>query len=555
VNPSLRVLYKKDWRVTRNIERILQRESRFKVLFILLFGSGLWLGLFLLFLRGFTFLDTLGGVGFMVTRHLFAFFFFSLGLMLALSNVMTAYSTVFRSRETTDLLTRPYSARQIVTYKFIESCLLSSWAFFAIIVPFAGAYAWHESLPLLFSAWTLIFSIPFLVLYCGLGALVALAAVRWIPRGRTGLFILLLLALAAFVILYLRRAPPRAFDETTFIISRLVPGLQIASWPLAPNWWTAEGIMALTHGQYGRGALLWCVLAANALLVLLLVQETGAATFYTAYQRLTASGARARRRPVLLPWLDRALAALGGETRALVLKDVRTFLRDPIQWSQALIFFGLLGLYFASLRSFRYNLLPAEWRNIIVFLNVFSVTAVLCSLASRFVYPQLSIEGQGFWILGLSPVTMSRILLTKFALAFAATLSVSVGLMLLSTHMLQVQPLVQAMALAVAAAVALAVSGLATGLGAVFIDLKQSNPMAIVSSLGGTINLTLSLGFMLAAIFPFALLFHLFYRERITDAMLHRGLAWAALWLVAITLATTVLPLYAGYRSLRRRDY
>jgi hypothetical protein len=37
--------------------------------------------------------------------------------------------------------------------------------------------------------------------------------------------------------------------------------------------------------------------------------------------------------------------------------------------------------------------------------------------------------------------------------------------------------------------------------------------------------------------------------------MLHRGLAWAALWLVAITLATTVLPLYAGYRSLRRRDY
>jgi len=42
------------------------------------------------------------------------------------------------------------------------------------------------------------------------------------------------------------------------------------------------------------------------------------------------------------------------------------------------------------------------------------LSAVMCSVGARFVYPQLSLEGHGFWIVGMSPVTMGRVLFSKF---------------------------------------------------------------------------------------------------------------------------------------------
>jgi ABC-2 type transport system permease protein len=226
-----------------------------------------------------------------------------------------------------------------------------------------------------------------------------------------------------------------------------------------------------------------------------------------------------------------------------------------MQWSQALIFFGLLALYFSSIRSFHYNRLPPEWRNMIAFLNVFSVAAVQCSLASRFAYPQLSLEGQAFWMLGLAPTSTRRILLTKFCLAATAMVTVSLLLILLSTRMLRVAPQTRLVALAIMMAVSLAVAGLSTGLGAVFLDLKKSNPAAIVSGFGGTVNLVLSLLFMLAAILPFGAVFHLGFLGRLPPAAVPRALAWAFLWLAVITPVTAVVPLVIGRRAMQSRDY
>lgn len=540
----------------RNIGHILRRESRFKIGFILIFALGLVSGLFLIFLRGFHFLGSMGGTGFMIIRYLFSFFFFTLGIMLVLSSVVTAYSTIFRSREVPFMLTGPFTTRTMVTYKFFEACLLSSWAFFFIIIPFVLAYAWHEHYSPLFFLWTLIFSLPFLVLCSGLGAVVALLFVRWFPRPRWARYALIAGGIAALAWLYLRHHPEQALSSTSFILSRVVPGLQVAAMPMTPNWWAAEGIMALNRGQYLRGIMLWGVLASSALLAAIVVQAAGEATFAASWQKLIDTAGRVRRRVVMLPGASWIVGLVcGRQARGMVLKDIRAFLRDPMQWSQALIFFGLLGLYFASLRSFHYNFLPSEWRNFIVFLNIFSVASVLCSLASRFVFPQLSLEGHGFWIVGLAPVSKARILLTKFATALVAMLAVSMGLILLSSHMLQVELLLELVAVGIAGLIALAVCAMATGLGAVFMDLKQTNPMAIVSGFGGTVNLVLSLVYMFAVILPFGFVFHLFYHGKVTNYFLYRALGWAALWTLGLTLLAVVVPLYAGYRSLRDRDY
>ena len=60
---NILILLHKDWRCLVNLRHLMRDQSLFKVAFILFFAAGMLLGLFGLFLEGFWFLDTLGGIG------------------------------------------------------------------------------------------------------------------------------------------------------------------------------------------------------------------------------------------------------------------------------------------------------------------------------------------------------------------------------------------------------------------------------------------------------------------------------------------------------------
>lgn len=550
---ALAVLFKKDWHTIRSLNRMVGEQSKFKALFITAFALGLLAGLFLLFSEGFKFLDALGGVGLMMIRHLFTVFFFGLGLMLIISNIITSYTTIFRSREVPFLMIRPVTRGEIVVHKMTEAAVFSSWAFFLIIIPFVSAYAWHEGLPAIFVVWTFLFSIPFVILCAILGAIITLAAVRWIPNFRPAAWTIAAIIAVSWLVFVLTRPGPSE-DEVSFVLSRFVPGMRMASYPLLPNWWVAEGIMASARGEWARAFLFAGVLISNLLLAGLAAEAAGNAWFYRAWQRsLAARRGRSGRRA--FSWPQRGIRLLSSDAGAIILKDLRSLMRDPVQWTQGMLFFGLLGFYFFNLRHLHYHFLSPVWRNLIAFLNIFSLSAVMCSFCSRFVYPQLSLEGQSFWILGLSPTSMGRVLMIKFSSAFAGMLLISTALTSISMAMLEVEPGVRLTSLFMACAMSLALCGLATGLGAVFLDLKQRNPAAIISGFGGTLNLALSLIFMCLAILPFGALYHAYYSERIGTAAVRRGLVPASAWLFLITAAAVVLPLAAGRRSLSRRDY
>jgi ABC-2 type transport system permease protein len=179
----------------------------------------------------------------------------------------------------------------------------------------------------------------------------------------------------------------------------------------------------------------------------------------------------------------------------------------------------------------------------------------MCSLGSRFIYPQLSLEGQGFWVLGLAPTSVTRILMTKFVMAVIGMLIVSVGLTFLSAKMLNASWTTIAVAVVLACSISFAVCGLSVGLGAIFLDLNKRNPAAIVSGFGGTLNLVLGLAFLISAIFPFGIVFHLHLGHQLDLAHLHRGVFLSFLWLCVLTLVATIVPLWIGRNSLRKREF
>ncbi|MDO9542226.1 MAG: hypothetical protein Q7J98_07885, partial [Kiritimatiellia bacterium] len=179
----------------------------------------------------------------------------------------------------------------------------------------------------------------------------------------------------------------------------------------------------------------------------------------------------------------------------------------------------------------------------------------MCSFCSRFVFPQISLEGHSFWIIWLSPTGMGRVLKIKFMLAVFMMLIISGTLMTVSALMLSVPPYVLLITIMVAVAVSFALCGLALGLGAVFMDREQTNPVAIISGFGGTFNLVLSLIYIMVAIIPFGFICHEYILGNISRFLFVAGIAAASMWLVILTALTASLPLIAGRRSLISREY
>ena len=80
------------------------------------------------------------------------------------------------------------------------------------------------------------------------------------------------------------------------------------------------------------------------------------------------------------------------DTRALIVKDIRTFWRDATQWGQSLILLGLLIASIVHLRHFSHRLTSDFWIDLTSYLNLGACALNLATLTTRFVFPQISLE-------------------------------------------------------------------------------------------------------------------------------------------------------------------
>ena len=97
---------------------------------------------------------------------------------------------------------------------------------------------------------------------------------------------------------------------------------------------------------------------------------------------------------------SRAIRWISRPSQALLSKDIKLFLRDPVQTLQFLVFFGFLGVYFLNIAKI-HAIDIALWKNLLSFLNMFAICAIMVSLGLRFLFPLISLEGRAFWVTGL----------------------------------------------------------------------------------------------------------------------------------------------------------
>lgn len=572
-----RILTEANLRFLRRRVLAIREQSWLMIAVMSAFVIGYWGASYFMFHHGFLFLANLPGFGTMVVERMLYLFFAFLFAMLMFSNMIIGYSALFKSQETQWMLTLPVPAHEVFRWKLVETAVLASWAFIFLAAPMIVAYGLARQVGLLFYVQVFLLFLPFTMIPAAIGSMVILAVTRYLHRRvfKWVLFGLGAMALVACVV-FVRPINAADLQEAQMIgaLDQILRNSRFTRFPLLPSSWVAQSMIAWGDGWTWKGTFFFLVVLSNALMAGVICVAASGRIFYDGWSRNHSQGSfklgiGMLDQKITMPrsWLLepalRLIPRLDSCTRALIVKDIRVFWRDTSQWSQFVIFFGLLGLYVINLRNVTYDWHVEHWAIFVAFLNLGASSMTLGTLTTRFVFPQFSLEGKRLWIVGMVPFGLKRVLLQKFWLSSVVAILITVSLTLVSCLILHVPTWLTVMFTATGVLMSFALCGIAVGVGALFPNFgsgstgnrRDDNPAKIVSGFGGTFCFVLSLVYIAVVILIEATpLWLQFY-----GGILRRDqqpLAMVAAWLVisVLSLLATTIPMQLALKRVEKME-
>ena len=558
-------------RMARSRIRHLIFESRLTLftLIALLVGYGLF-G-YLLFERGILFVERIPGIGGLLGDRILYLLFFFFFFMLIFSVGITNYIGLIKGKEVGWLLTLPVTHRVIFLWKSTEAVLFASWGLLFISAPLLLAFAATRDAPWTFYPKALIVLLPFVIVAATIGCVFFLALLRWVSR-RVGM------TLAGAAIIGLLFYGITAYRDTILTnqsnigvgaIDQILKHTEPSVHPLSPSSWLSlvlvQWTRTLQHGVAVHSFALW----SWALMSVNIMCFLGATWFYPGWIRNmelgAASASRRREKAAGLTyrWVRGAKRAFGlrRPIRAVIRKDILAFIREPSQWVQFVIVYGLLLIYVLNLRNMGYDLDSPFWSAVVSYLNLTVCALALSTLTTRFVFPQFSLEGTRLWVLGMAPLGLDRVVLQKWVQAFVFTGILTTVLQVISGFMLKLPAEDIVMFSGAVLVLSMGLCGISVGLGALFPNLKETNAAKIVSGFGGTLCLIWSFLYIVAFVTILCLaklsVFRNHHAAETGAPMVHTE-SWrdgAVLGMLGVTLVMGGIPLILAMRKVRRLEF
>jgi len=560
-------------RILRRHILAVREKSFLMVSVITLFVVGYWFAGYSVFFTGFRRLADVPGLQMILVDRMLYLFFAFLFLMLMFSNMIIGYSTLFKSQETQWMLTLPVRSLDVFRWKLMETTLLASWAFLFLSAPLMAAYGNARHVSGVFYLKVFLLFIPFTVIPAAIGSIAILIVTRYLHRHvfKWALFGVSVVGIIC-AIFFLKPMQAEDLEKAQIVASlhQLLHTSRVTVQPILPSYWVASSMIAWGDGGSGRGIFFFLVLLSNAMMATLVSVTISRHLYYEGWSRNHSQGhfqlgVPLLDAPISLPHtaLTERLVNLWPRmhhaTRALVIKDIRVFWRDTSQWSQFVIFFGLLGLYVLNLRSVAYDRNMELWASFVSFLNLGASSMTLATLTTRFVFPQFSLEGKRLWMIGMVPYGLKRVLLEKFWLSSVCTAAITLVLMLTSSWMLRIPGWLTLLFASTVVVMSFALCGIAVGIGALFPNFssgstanrRDDNPAKIVSGFGGTFCFILSLAYIVVVIgAEVAPMYASFAVSGFTERGQPWGLVFSWIFVALLSLAATSIPMSLALKKV-----
>jgi len=517
--------------------------------FAALFGGAYWLTARLLSYEEF---------GDFLLRLGLSWLFVTFLAFLAFSGVVTSLSTFFLADDLRLLLASPVAARRLYLARFTRTVVQASWMVVVFLTPVLLGIGAARGAPPLYYLTAVLVVAPFSAIPVAVGAAVTLLIVNVFPARRARDVLMLTgLIFAVCLILVFRFIQPERLLRVESLpdIADFFATLQSPITPLLPSFWAGESLFAGLHGGIDmlHASALWTT--AMAFTVML-----GAAHDRWQFIGYSRSQEAAKARVTGLRLVDVAAGwlPLSAIRRGLLIKDVKVFLRDVSQWLQLLPLLALVLLYLYNFRAIDLNRIPymsGVLKNAYAFLNLGLAGFVLATVAVRFVFPAVSMEGFAFWIIRVSPISFRDFLWSKFWTGVVPILVLTEGLTITANELLGIDPFLKTVCAAGMIFMTFALVGLAVGLGARYprfgVDVNQ-----VAGSYGGVAFMVLAVLYIIVTIAALGwasavYLYRLSNQQPLTGYDQLR-IALAFVSVIGVSLSTWLGGMRSGVRALEK---
>jgi len=547
------------FRAWKNGLRAGGRTRWLRRLVLLSLGIGFWFGAYWTIKRVLVYFQAVHGLGPELAYQLLLIILLTFFSMLLFSNLITALSTFFLARDLDLILAAPTPPSAFFYSRLVITMGNSSWMVFLFSLPVFAAYASVFHGGALFYLWVLLVLPLFLVIPAAIGALIVHLMVYLLPaRKIRDLFFFI--GLFAFVLLYFlfrfarpeRLVEPEAFGHFLEFLS----AMETPSSFLLPSSWATE---IFASALFQKPVELWffyALLLSYALFLPLATSWVSAAVYLSAWSK-TQESRQGRR-----PWgfLDALLRFVTHPfpeaAKAIMIKDVKSFLRDPSQWSQLFLLAALVVVYLYNFKVLPLERSPipaASLRIVVSFANLALAGFVLSAVAIRFAFPAVSLEGKAFWILQTAPISLRSLLWGKFWLYLVPLLFFGEILIFLSNLLLRVPSWMMALSLVTVFLMTFGITAIGVGVGALYPKFDYDHVAEIPTSFGGAVCMILSIAFIGVTVMAEAWPIYLMAMEGLGRGSGARG-AWVAAPSLAAVIVFTVLavllPIRAGLNRL-----
>ena len=449
-------------------------------------------------------------------------------------------------------MTMPVDNVQIFRVKFVENLIYSSWAILILGIPLTLGYGALQGL--LSWQYIVVFLsgiLPFLFI-ATVSASLLLMILVYLSRFFKMRTIFIFLGLIFTGIFYLYISVSQ--QETTIggglgnfrALGRYLANLSNTPFPFIPSYWLTRLFVGSGSLPFWERMFFSALFISTAALGWEILSFFASKAYFRTYQIMEGQGQKTKQKS-LSSLFTFSWPGLKYPTKALISKDLVQFLRTPQQWIQFLLMGFFIAVYLINLSRGKLNMdeLSSFWRTTIYIFNFGFTGFILAALTARFVYPMISMEGRSLWILQMAPFSMKRVFIEKFWFAFFVLFTMTEVVALASNIFLGQQMEISILASGFLLLTSLSLISTSLGLGAVYAQFDEPNPMKISSGYGGIITVILSLIYVALSVTALILLINVYEKD---GAGLYVG--GIVGFVIILTVLYTWLPLKWGFRAI-----
>ena len=526
---------------------------------LLCLGLALWIGIYWTIQRVLVYFQTVHGLGPALAYQLLLIILLTFLSMLLFSNLITALSTFFLAHDLDLVLSTPAPPAAFFSSRLITTTVNSSWMVLFFSLPVFAAYGSVFHGGTLFYLWVILVLPLLLIIPASLGTLLTHLLVYFLPARRIR-DILFFIGLLGFIILYFlfrfsqpeRLVHPEEFGHFMEFLS----AMETPSSPLLPSSWSAEIFASVLFQKPVDLWFYYPLLMSYALFLPLLAMWVSAAVHLSGWSKAQESRQGRRQGYLLDRAINRITHPFPETLKAIMVKDIKTFLRDATQWSQLFLLLALIIVYLYNFKVLPLDRTPiptSTLRTVISFANLGLAGFVLSAVAIRFAFPAISLEGGAFWILQTSPIDLRSLLWSKFWLNLIPLFFLGGLLVFLSNTLLRVPEWMMTLSLITIFLMTFGITAIGVGVGALYPKFDYGNVAEIPTSFGGMVCMIFSIAFIGATVMIEAWPVYLLAMEELNPGTLKVGvwvIAPALAVVLGLTMVAVILPLKLGLKRL-----